>query len=76
MVQVTELQKKCLAMEQSLTHVVREFEKERDVLVRVTKHQLDEVKRVAETLRTHLHRKSIEMKHVKVSGSGGALFNS
>ena len=53
-------------MEQSLTHIIREFEQEQQYLGRTTKEQLSEVQAETFHLRTQLDRKAKEMHYIKV----------
>ena len=53
-------------MEHSLSHVVREFEHEREIIGKLARKELDSVRKVAEKLRDNLERKTMEMKHIKV----------
>lgn len=61
-----DLQTKIQSMEHSLTHVVREFEHERDIIGRMAKKELEDVRRIALKLRNNLTKKTAEMKHIKV----------
>lgn len=54
-------------MEHALSHVVREFEHERDIIGRMAKRELDEVRKVAGQLKESLDRKTREMRQIKVS---------
>ena len=65
--EIKQLKLKVTSMEHSLSHVVREFEHEREILGNLARRELEEVKRVADQLRTNLARKTIEMKHIKVN---------
>ena len=53
-------------MEHSLSHVVREFEYEREIIGSMAKQELDQVRLIAKRLRTNLDRKTLEMRHIKV----------
>ena len=53
-------------MEHSLSHVVREFEHEREIIGKLARKELDEVRKVAMRLKENLNRKTQEMKHIKV----------
>ncbi|KAJ3268505.1 hypothetical protein HDU76_011413, partial [Blyttiomyces sp. JEL0837] len=63
--EIKDLQGKIQSMEHALSHVVREFEHEREIIGKLAKKELDEVRRVAERLHENLERKSQEMKHIK-----------
>ncbi|KAJ3091673.1 hypothetical protein HK102_013861 [Quaeritorhiza haematococci] len=63
--EIKDLQAKIQSMEFSLTHVVREFERERESIGRQSFRQLEEVRRQAEKLRENLTRKTQEMRHIK-----------
>ena len=63
--QMKTLQSKLLSMEHSLTHIVQEFEREREILAAITQKELEEVKRVADVLRENLRKKTSEMKYIK-----------
>jgi hypothetical protein len=53
-------------MEHSLSHVVREFEYEREIIGNLAKKELQEVREVATKLKTRLERKTREMQHIRV----------
>ncbi|KAI8926332.1 hypothetical protein BC831DRAFT_232057 [Entophlyctis helioformis] len=63
--EIKELRLKITSMEHSLSHVVREFEHEREIIGNLARRELDEVRSVADKLRASLARKTIEMKHIK-----------
>ncbi|KAJ3181880.1 hypothetical protein HDU85_003395 [Gaertneriomyces sp. JEL0708] len=63
--EIRSLQKKIESMERTLSHIVREFEYEKDRLTQLTKRELDEVRKFAERLKESLQRKTQEMKHIK-----------
>nr|KAJ3421049.1 hypothetical protein HK105_004637 [Polyrhizophydium stewartii] len=63
--EIKELKFKISSMEHSLSHVVREFEHERDIIGNLARRELDEVRQVADRLRSSLARKTLEMKHIK-----------
>ncbi len=52
-------------MENSLTHVVHEFEKERKIIGKIAKAELDEVKKVVHELSARLEKKTMEMRHIR-----------
>lgn len=52
-------------MEHALTHVVQEFEQERQAIGKMTKAELDEVTKVVTDLSNRLATKTIEMRHIK-----------
>lgn len=53
-------------MEHSLSHVVREFEYEREIIGNLAKKELQEVREVAAKLKSRLERKTREMQHIRV----------
>lgn len=53
-------------MEHALSHVVKEFEQERDAIGSIARQELEGVRKVVRRLRSNLSRKAIEMKHIKV----------
>ena len=53
-------------MEQSLSRVVVEFEKDREIIVQLANEELQEVKNTVKKLKLNLSKKISEMKHVKV----------
>ena len=53
-------------MEQSLSRVVVEFEKDREIIIQLAKEELQEVKNTVKKLKLNLSKKISEMKHVKV----------
>lgn len=63
--EVKDLYAKIHSMEHSLSHVVREFEHEREIIGKLARKELDSVRKVAEKLRDNLERKTMEMKHIK-----------
>ncbi|KAJ3052855.1 hypothetical protein HK097_005516, partial [Rhizophlyctis rosea] len=63
--EIKRLQLKIQSMEHALSHVVREFEHEREIVGRLARRDLEEVRKVAEVLRARLERKGVEMRHVK-----------
>ena len=67
--EIKTLQEKILSMEHSLTHIVQEFEREREVLAHDTKRELEDIKQVAKVLRESLNKKASEVKYVKVRRS-------
>lgn len=52
-------------MEHSLSHVVKEFEHEREVIGAHTRKELQLVQKIAEKLNKNLMKKTAEMKHIK-----------
>jgi hypothetical protein len=64
--QIKDLQLKIRNMEYALSHVVREFEYERDLIGKRTRQELDQVRDLAVKLKDRLKRKTTEMKHIKV----------
>jgi hypothetical protein len=54
-------------MEHSLSHVVREFEHEQEIITRTARQELNEVRKVANQLRKGLRRKTEEMLYIRVS---------
>ncbi|KAJ3107444.1 hypothetical protein HDU97_004040 [Phlyctochytrium planicorne] len=63
--EIKDLNLKIQSMEHALSHVVREFEHERDIIGKMARRELDEVRRYADKLRESLKRKSKEMRHIK-----------
>ncbi|KAJ3037794.1 hypothetical protein HDV00_001295 [Rhizophlyctis rosea] len=63
--EIKHLQMKIQSMEHALSHVVREFEHEREIIGRLARRELEEVRRVAEGLKAKLERRGMEMRHVK-----------
>ncbi|KAJ3224222.1 hypothetical protein HK099_000083 [Clydaea vesicula] len=59
------LQEKVTSMEHSLSHVVREFEHEREIIGNMAKKELEEVRKVSIKLGENLVKKTAEMKHIK-----------
>lgn len=53
-------------MEHALSHVVKEFEQERDIIGNIAREELQGVRKVVRRLKSNLSRKAIEMKHIKV----------
>ena len=64
--QIKDLQKKIVSMENALSHVVREFEHEREVIGKLARKELDEVRKVALQLREKLDKRTQEMRYIKV----------
>lgn len=64
-VDIKELKSKIYSMEHSLSHVVREFEHEREILGGLAKKELDDVRKTASRLKSMLDRKTQEMKHIR-----------
>ena len=52
-------------MEHSLSHVVREFEHEREIIGNLAKKELDQVRQLAAKLRKRLEVKTREMRHIR-----------
>ncbi|KAJ3260990.1 hypothetical protein HK103_006945 [Boothiomyces macroporosus] len=65
-IEIKQLKQKIQNMEHALTHVVTEFEQERQLIGQLAKKELEEVKKVVTDLTNRLKTKSIEMKHIKV----------
>ncbi|KAJ3111642.1 hypothetical protein HDU96_005501 [Phlyctochytrium bullatum] len=63
--EIKDLNLKIQSMEHALSHVVREFEHERDIIGKMARRELDEVRRYADKLRECLKRKSKEMRHIR-----------
>ena len=63
--ELSQLQNKISAMELALTHVVREFEREREILGNITAKELHEVREMSEKMKTKLLKKTEEMRHIK-----------
>ncbi|KAJ3299312.1 hypothetical protein HK104_009431, partial [Borealophlyctis nickersoniae] len=63
--EIKDLQTKIVSMEHSLSHVVREFEHEREIIGRLARRELEEVRKVTAKLKDSLDRKTQEMKHIK-----------
>ncbi|KAJ3074238.1 hypothetical protein HDU98_011806 [Podochytrium sp. JEL0797] len=63
--EIKDLNSKIESMEHSLSHVVREFEHEREIIGKLARKEINEVKKVATRLRENLEVKSYEMKHIK-----------
>ncbi|KAJ3004874.1 UNVERIFIED_CONTAM: hypothetical protein HDU68_004864 [Siphonaria sp. JEL0065] len=63
--EIKDLNTKIESMEHSLSHVVREFEHEREIIGKLARRELNEVRKVAARLRENLEVKSYEMKHIK-----------
>jgi hypothetical protein len=53
-------------MEVSLTRVVQEFEIERNMMGKLAKAEVEEVKKIVKDLSLRLSRKTTEMRHIKV----------
>ncbi|KAI9224247.1 hypothetical protein BC828DRAFT_373928 [Blastocladiella britannica] len=62
---IRDLEAKIVTLEQTLSHVVREFEVEREILRKKARQEMDDIKRVAAQLKLNLDRKSQEMMHIK-----------
>ncbi|KAJ3356325.1 hypothetical protein GGF32_001537 [Allomyces javanicus] len=62
---IKDLEGKVVTLEQTLSHVVREFEVERAILRSTAREELDEVKRLAAQLKLNLDRKTQEMRYIK-----------
>ncbi|KAI9190046.1 hypothetical protein H9P43_001479 [Blastocladiella emersonii ATCC 22665] len=62
---IREMEAKVVTLEQTLSHVVREFEVEREILRKKAHQELDDIKRVAAQLKLNLDRKAQEMRHIK-----------
>ncbi|KAJ3392087.1 hypothetical protein HDU84_004796 [Entophlyctis sp. JEL0112] len=63
--EIKELNLKIESMEHSLSHVVREFEHEREIIGKLARKELNEVRKVTVKLRENLEIKTYEMKHIK-----------
>ncbi|KAJ3325341.1 hypothetical protein HDV06_004200 [Boothiomyces sp. JEL0866] len=64
-IEIKQLKQKIQNMEHALTHVVTEFEQERQLIGQLAKKELEEVKKVVTDLTNRLKSKSLEMKHIK-----------
>lgn len=64
---VQELHKKIEGLEHSLSHVVREFEQEKEIIGNKAKEELNEVRSVITGLKNNLKKKTMEMRHIKVN---------
>ncbi|KAJ3269396.1 hypothetical protein HDV01_001437 [Terramyces sp. JEL0728] len=64
--ELKQLKQKIQNMEHALTHVVTEFEQERQLIGQLAKKELEEVKKVVSDLTNRLTTKAVEMKHIKV----------
>ncbi|ORZ39417.1 hypothetical protein BCR44DRAFT_127115 [Catenaria anguillulae PL171] len=62
---IRDLESKVVTLEQTLSHVVREFEVEREILRKKAHQELDDIKRIAAQLKLNLDRKAQEMRHIK-----------
>ncbi|KAI8819478.1 uncharacterized protein EV422DRAFT_534892 [Fimicolochytrium jonesii] len=62
---IKEQQQKIQSLEHTLSHVVREFERERDIMAQRAQRELQEVRTIAAGLKESLDRKSKEMRHIK-----------
>lgn len=62
-----EMQNKVISLEKTLSHVVREFEREREVIGTLAKEELDTVRGMVNRLRERLLQKTTEIRHIKVS---------
>lgn len=63
--EIADLHAKIESMEHSLSHVVREFEHERDLVGAQAKKELSECKKTMEKLSKNLVKKTAEMKHIR-----------
>ncbi|KAJ3224793.1 hypothetical protein HDU81_008346 [Chytriomyces hyalinus] len=63
--EIKDLNTKIESMEHSLSHVVREFEHEREIIGKLARKELNEVRKVASRLKENLNVKTYEMKHIK-----------
>ena len=61
------MRSKISGLEASLTHVVREFEEEKYILLNKTKEELDELKSVTTVLKSALQKRTEEIRKVKVN---------
>jgi hypothetical protein len=64
---VKDLEKKTISLESALTRLVREFQQEKETLVRVARKELNEIHTVADQLRHQLIKRSTELQYVKVA---------
>jgi dsDNA-specific endonuclease/ATPase MutS2 len=60
------LNQKIQSMEHSLSHVVREFEHEREIIGNLARKELEDVRLVAIKLKKRLEKKTQEMLHIRV----------
>jgi hypothetical protein len=63
---VRDLEGKVATLEETLSHVVREFDVERNIMRTQAKKEMDEVKQVAAQLKLNMDRKVQEMRFIKV----------
>jgi hypothetical protein len=63
--QIDDLNSKFELMEHSLSHVVKEFERERDLIGTHARKELQQVQTIAQKLNKNLMKKTAEMKHIK-----------
>jgi hypothetical protein len=63
--QIDDLNSKFELMEHSLSHVVKEFERERDLIGTHARKELQQVQTIAQKLNKNLLKKTAEMKHIK-----------
>ncbi|KAH6580580.1 hypothetical protein BASA50_002772 [Batrachochytrium salamandrivorans] len=63
--EIKDLKLKITSMENSLLHVVKEFDCERTIFTNSTRDEIDSVRKVVDKLKSSLTCKTLEMKHIK-----------
>ncbi|ORX84940.1 hypothetical protein BCR32DRAFT_242164 [Anaeromyces robustus] len=62
---IKELQNKVMSMEYTLSHIVREFDQEKEIISKLAKKEIDKVRYTVDTLKSELNIRIRQMKQIK-----------
>ncbi|ORX52538.1 hypothetical protein BCR36DRAFT_582486 [Piromyces finnis] len=63
--QIKELQNKVISMEYTLSHIVREFDQEKEMISKLAKQEIDKVRCTVDTLKSELDIRIKQMKQIR-----------
>jgi len=63
--QIKSLQNKVVSMEYTLSHIVREFDQEKEIISKLAKQEIDKVRLTVDTLKSELRIKIKQMKQIR-----------
>jgi len=63
--QIKELQNKVMSMEYTLSHIVREFDQEKEIISKLAKQEIDKVRYTVDTLKSELDIRIKQMKQIR-----------
>ncbi|KAJ3128779.1 hypothetical protein HK098_003545 [Nowakowskiella sp. JEL0407] len=63
--EILDLRSKVRGMEHSLSHVVREFEQEREIMGRLAREELNDIRKETSKFKDLLDRRTAEMRHIR-----------